>query len=133
MNIKKPLKNGLHAATSQFLIHSVAINAAGLACSSVAFAVGNLGNVGTSLDTNTQGFSTGVSSILYFMGFAGAGTGVWKIMQARKQQGQGMGEGIGLTVGGAVLASLPELVGTLSSTTFGSDASTGGLNRLDVN
>lgn len=131
--MKLKLKDRARNAAGFVLVNAFAINVIGLlaAPTMVAEAV-NIGQIGGNLDTNTKGLSKGASSILYFLGFTGSGVGVWKIMQAKKQQGQGMGEGVGLGVGGAVLASLPALIETFSSSTFGTNQSGGGLGRLDV-
>ena len=120
--------------TAGFLANALLINVMGIVGGGLAFAVvsGDLSKIGTEIDTNTKGFSNGIATALYLMGFGAGGTGVWKIAQSKKQQGQGMGEGITYAVGGAILMSLPSLMSFLSDTTFGADATTQSLNRLNV-
>lgn len=100
--------------------------------SNVAHAAGtDLSAIGGTLDSNFRGLSKGVSTILNFTGFTGAGVGVYKLI-THKKTNEPMSHGLMWLGGGALMLALPFLIGTAQQSTLGSDQSGGGLGALQV-
>jgi len=68
-------------------------------------------------------------TLLAFVGFITSGIGVFKMIKAKENR-EGIGQGLGMAIGGAVMTSLPFLIGAFSQTGFAEDAS--GLDRIGV-
>lgn len=72
---------------------------------------------------------TAAWTLLALVGFVTSGVGVFKVIKAKENR-EGIGMGLGMAIGGAVMTALPFLIGAFSQTGFAEDAS--GLDRIGV-
>lgn len=68
-------------------------------------------------------------TLIAVVGFVTTAAGLHKMVKAKENR-EGLGLGLGMTIGGAIMTALPLLIGAFSQTGFGQDAS--GLERINV-
>lgn len=82
-----------------------------------------------SVDSTGGALGSMMYTLIVLAGFSVAGIGVWKMIHAKKTN-EPMGLGLGMAIGGSIMASIPLLIGAFSQTGFGQEAS--GLDRINV-
>ncbi|XAI97064.1 hypothetical protein [Dolichospermum phage Dfl-JY45] len=99
------------------------------AAMSQASAQRDVADIAQSVDETGGALGSAAWTMIALVGFVTTGVGVFKMIKAKENR-EGMGMGLGMTIGGAVMAALPFLIGAFSQTGFGEGAS--GLDRINV-
>lgn len=85
--------------------------------------------IAESVDETGGALGSAAWTMIALVGFVTTAVGVFKMVKAKENR-EGLGLGLGMTIGGAVMAALPFLIGAFSQTGFGEGAS--GLDRINV-
>lgn len=102
---------------------ALVVGAMGLGMSDSALAAISIGDVGDNVGENSVGLSKAILRIFGLVGFGMAGMGLLKFRNA-KQSGDGLGPPITMIVIGAGLLAIPVIIGVMSMTALGTDATT---------
>lgn len=117
-------KSARKIATAAQKAHiALVVGAAGIGLSDSAVAAISIGDVGDNVGENSVGLSKAILRIFGLVGFGMAGVGLMKFKSA-KQSGEGLGPPITMIVIGAGLLAIPVIIGVMSMTALGTDATT---------
>lgn len=105
--------------------------AAGMIVPDVASAAVSLGQIGQNIGSNATGMTYGAHMFFVFLGWVMAGVGVLMGFTAHKKHEPATG-GILTFLAGVVIISLTAIIGTGSTTLFGSDTSSSPLSSVGV-
>jgi len=88
-----------------------------------------IGQIGTNVANQGQGLTQMFLIAFGVIGFAMVGIGLVKWKNA-KQSGESMGGIVGMIVIGAILLSIPAIIGVMQSSVFGTNEAQGTLDQL---
>lgn len=118
----KKYKNTINALTQKAHI-ALVVGALGMGMSDSTLAAISLGDVGDNVGENSTGLSKAILRIFGLVGFGLAGMGLLKFRTA-KQSNEGIAQPVTMIVVGAFLLAIPVVIGVMSMTALGTDATT---------
>jgi hypothetical protein len=95
-----------------------------------AYAQRTVADVAASVGETGGALGSAAWTLIALVGFIMTAGGIIKVVKAKENR-EGVGMGIGMTIGGSMMLALPFLIGAFSQTGFSQDAS--GLERINVN
>jgi uncharacterized membrane protein len=131
--IKSNVKSNVRRAKKGkvFLLVGLVGIGLGVMLPDAAFATQSLGEIGQNVGNNANGLGEGLRKIFIFLGFVMAGVGMLTGFMAHKKH-ESATTGILTFAAGVLLIALPMIIGSGSTTIFGSDTSSAPLNNIGL-